>query len=726
MKRVLILALAAVGLAAAQNPALIRTIAGTGTAGYNGDGIPAVQAQLDLGVGFAVGAEVFYDYAHPAVDLQGNIYLPDKNNNVVRRISADGIIRRVAGNRVHSFMGNNVPATEAALDYPTSVAFDGAGNMYLADQHNNRIRKVTPDGIITTFAGSGPAGTLGRFGGNGGPAMQAEMSQPGGLAVGPDGFVYVSDTWNNQIRRISPDGMITAFAGVGGPDAGHGYGGDNGPARQAVLDFPAGLAFDRNGNLFFADQHNNRIRRVAPDGTITTVAGNGARGFGGDGGLATQAQLDYPSDVAVDEAGNIYIADQYNNRVRQVTPDGRINTVAGNGFHGYGGDGGPPLEAALDFPSGVALDRDGNLLILDHHNNRLRQVVFNPPMLSGLPARLDFAATAGGPDPASQVFSMSNGGSGILSFTISTDASWLSVTPASGALSTQPANVTVRARIGGLTPGEYSAVLTIRAAEAVNSPQTVQVTLMLRPAVAPVPVFTSSGVVHAASFAAGPIAPGQIVTIFGTNLGPQTALGAVVDPAAGRLARERGGVSVLFNDFPGALFYVQRDQINVQAPYELAAQTTARVVVRFFQASSIPVSVSVAAAAPGIFAVSQGRGQAALLNQDFTVNSLANPAAVGSVVQIFLTGQGATDPVAVTGQLPSAPFPAPLLPVRVSIGGREARTTFVGLAPGLAGLLQINAVVPEDTVPADNVPLVVTIGEAGSQPGVTLAVRGGS
>jgi uncharacterized protein (TIGR03437 family) len=200
-------------------------------------------------------------------------------------------------------------------------------------------------------------------------------------------------------------------------------------------------------------------------------------------------------------------------------------------------------------------------------------------------------------------------------------------------------------------------------------------------------------------------------------------VGAELDPATGRLATTRAGVTVLFNDVPGPLFFVRQDQINVQVPYELAGQTSARIVARYLGTDSAPATAPVAPAAPGIFAVSRGTGQAAMLNQDSTVNSASNPAARGSVVQIYLTGQGTTEPPAVTGQLAREPFPAPVLPVTVRIADREARTVFVGLAPGLAGLLQINAFVPDEVTPGDAVPLVVTVGQTSSQPGVTMAVR---
>jgi uncharacterized protein (TIGR03437 family) len=724
MKTVLFWAVALVSLPAlAQNPGVITTIAGTGVEGYNGDNQPATQAQLDWSI--AEDDElgnVFFDYSHPAVDKDGNIYIPDKANYRVRKIDRNGIIITVAGNGTPGFSGNNGPAIQGQLDFPTSVAVDAAGNLYIVDEFNNRVRKVSPAGIITTVVGVGSSGQC-ELGGNGGPAALAQLCLPGGLAIGPDGSLYISDTFNQQVRRVSPNGIITAFAGLGFGNTEESFGGDGGPAAQASLFQPAGLAFDSNGNLYIADEYNHRIRKVTPAGIISTVAGKGDEGFAGDGQQAIAATLNHPTDVAVDAAGNLYIADQYNNRVRKVTPDGIITTVAGNGVHGFGGDGGPPLQAALDYPSGITFDLQGNLLIVDHHNMRLRKVVFNPPALAGVPARLDFAATAGGADPAVQTFALTNAGAGPLNFTITSDSPWLSVTPASGSLSATATTLTVRVALGSLREGQYSGALTLRSAEAANSPQTIVVSLTVRPAAAPSPAFTAAGVVQAASFVTGPVAPGEIVTIFGSNLGPAASVGAAIDPATNRLSTTRGGVTVLFNDIPGAPFYVQRDQINVQAPYDLASQTSARIVVRYLDSVSAPITVPVAAAIPGIFTASSGRGQAALLNQDFSYNSAANPALLGSVVQIYLTGQGATNPLVLTGQLPTAPYPVPALPVTVSIGGRPARTTFAGLAPGFAGLLQVNAIVPDDVVPGDNVALTVSVGDAGTQTGVTIAVR---
>jgi sugar lactone lactonase YvrE len=276
-------------------------------------------------------------------------------------------IKTVAGDG-GSQLGDGGPATEAGLCDPADVAFDAAGNMYIADTGvycsgpgGNTVRKVDTHGTITTVAGTGEAG----FSGDGGPATKAKLNSPIAVAVDREGNLYISG--DHRIRKVDKDGIITTFAGTG--EARHS--GDGGPATSAQLREPDQMTFDARGNLYVGDFTS--VRKIDPSGTITTVAGTGRFGFSGDGGPATEAKLT-ASDVALDGKGNMYISDTEHHRIRMVNKDGIIHTVAGTGKEGYSGDGGPATKAALNLPIGIALDEEGNLFIACHHNNRVRMV----------------------------------------------------------------------------------------------------------------------------------------------------------------------------------------------------------------------------------------------------------------------------------------------------------------------------------------------------------------
>jgi sugar lactone lactonase YvrE len=310
----------------------ISTIAG-GSAGFSGDGGPAHDAKLSLPIEIAA-------------DALGNLFIADRGNYRIRKIDGTGIITTAAG---RSDEGG--AATSAQLNFPNAVAADQSGNLFIADTDSQRIRKVTPSGVVTTVAGNGAVG----FAGDGGPAAYALLSYPAGVTVDDAGNLFIADTRNNRIRKVTSSGMISTLAGAG-------------------LNDPHGVAVDSSGNVFVADTNNQRIRKIDSAGVISTVAGNGTSGFSGDGGPATAAQLSFPVDVAVDENGNVFIADSSNHRVRLIRPDGIIHTIAGNGTEGYGGDGGPAISAALASPQGVDVDEAGNVYIADAQNQRVRIV----------------------------------------------------------------------------------------------------------------------------------------------------------------------------------------------------------------------------------------------------------------------------------------------------------------------------------------------------------------
>ncbi len=337
-------------------PGSIISIAGNGTQGFSGDGGAAANSVLNSPQGVAI-------------DASGNIYFADSNNNRIRRIDhASGNISTVAGTGSPGSTGDNGLAINALLHAPKGVAVDGSGNIYIADTGNYRIRKVDHStGIITAVAGTGVQGKCD----GSGVAASAQFHDPIGLAVFNNDDLYISDGYY-RIYKVTGS-SIAIVAGTGT----QGYSGDNGPATNALLKYPRGIAVDASGNLYIADKENNRIREVAAvDGKIYTVAGNGTPGYSGDGSAATSAKLNLPTGVAVDGSGNIYIVDMNNSCIREVAAvDGKIYTVAGNGTAGYLGDGSAAIGAKLNYPYDMAVDAAGSLYIADTTNNLIRKVI---------------------------------------------------------------------------------------------------------------------------------------------------------------------------------------------------------------------------------------------------------------------------------------------------------------------------------------------------------------
>jgi sugar lactone lactonase YvrE len=335
----------------------IATYAGTGTQGYSGFGVPATTAQLNDPEGAA------------AVAANGDLYLADTDNHVVRKIAfATGFITTVAGTGSPGFTGTGGLATAARLKTPEDVAIAANGDIYIADTGNHVIRKVTAaTGIITTVAGNGSPGYTGP-----GLATAVRLNSPRGIQVAANGDLYIGDRSNEMIRKVTAaTGMMTNYAGTGTA----GYSGNGGLATLAQLRHPQGLHLTSAGDLYFADGDNHVIRKISAAGIITAFAGTGTAGYTGNGGLATSARLNSPEAVHLAPSGDVYIADTGNNVIRKVAVgSGIISTIAGTAVAGFAGDGGPATSARLDSPRGLAISPSGIFYIADKNNHRIRRV----------------------------------------------------------------------------------------------------------------------------------------------------------------------------------------------------------------------------------------------------------------------------------------------------------------------------------------------------------------
>lgn len=496
---------------------------------------------------------------HPtgvAVDLAGNIYHGDIENHRVRKVSPAGIISTVAGNGILGASGDGGPATRASLLCPCRAAVAGDGSLYIALRNAHRIRKVTLAGTITTVAGTGVAG----FSGDGGPATSARLNLPERVAVDAGGNLYIAESGNHRIRKVNPAGTISTVAGNGLA----GSFGDSGPAIGASLNGPFDVALDAAGNIYIADLGNYRIRRVSTTGTISTVAGNGSPGSSGDGGPATSASISKPQGVAIDAANNIYIADaSIFGRIRRVSPAGIITTIAGNGLCCFSGDGGLAVTASLDSPQSVATDTAGNIYIADTENDRIRKVLAAPPAFSVLPASLNVSASSGDETPVARQVAVTSEIVG-LAWSAQTSDAWLGVSPASG---TVPGFITISVDASSLSPGTYRGTVTVTASLALPTTQRVTVDLTVAPALAPLLS----------------VEPGSIVVEVpvGTGNPPQQSL---------RVSNKGGG---------GTLRWTARGEALGGGNWLGVLSTSGSASGR--AAASIPVRLNVAGLQPGIY-----------------------------------------------------------------------------------------------------------------------------
>jgi uncharacterized protein (TIGR03437 family) len=557
------------------------------------------------------------------------------------------------GNPLGPFgIGDNGLAVNCFLNAPGGVALDAAGNIYIADSGDHLVRKVSgTTGIITTVAGT--SGSPG-FSGDGGPAKSAKLHNPTGVAVDSAGNLYIADSLNNRVRKVDTNGVITTFAGSSNTFA-SGVG-DGAAAASANLNVPKGVAVDGSGNVYIADFGNYRVRKVS-GGTITTVAGNGYNastvGTYGEGGQAVNAPV-APYNVALDSTGNIFIADSQDNIIRKVTVStGIITTVAGNAYNGFAGDGGPAINAVLSGPQGMAIDASGNIFIADTGNYVIREVTTN----GNINTIAGTAGTAG---------STGDGGAAL------------------SATLTDPSAIVLRSDgslfIADASPSGY---------------QDGRIRVLSPPIGAP--TITSGGVVPIFS-SANTIQPGSWISIYGSNFTSSTATWNADFPTS------LGGASVTIDSIPAYLWLVSPTQINLQAP---ADTKTGTVAVAVTTASGTATSTVTLAAAGPSFSMLNGKYPAAVV---YTPGAAGNtgggydligpagafsfttrPVKAGEVLVLYGVGFGATNPPVTPGQAFSGIANSVTLPV-VKIGGVTAQVNFGGIVQ--AGLFQFNVLVP--------------------------------
>ncbi len=415
---------------------IITTIAGNGFKAISPNGGAASSAIL------AAPTKV-------TIDNSGNVLIADWNNQLVERVNlGNGTISAIAGIGRAAYTADNVPAITAGLNFPQGITTDHSGNIYISDTFNERIRKIDTTGTITTIAGVGQSNYLG----DGGPALKANLNVPQGLRFDPAGNLVFADSNNNVVRSISPQGVITTIAGTGTA----GYNRDGIPATQAQLRTPTDVAFDAAGNLYIADSANNRIRRVDLTKNISTVAGTGTGGFSGDG-LATTVQLFTPTGINFDNSGNLLIADRNNNRIRLLTPSGQIKTIAGDGVERLNGDGGLATSASFAAPEGVVMDGAGNIYIADSRDDRIREILGAPAAFSASGGPLTFSASSGGPVTSSQPLSIAGSVPG-LAFTATPSAPWILLSSTAGSM---PATISVSVDPSQLSTGAQTGLINI-------------------------------------------------------------------------------------------------------------------------------------------------------------------------------------------------------------------------------------------------------------------------
>ncbi len=675
---------------------------------------------LGLSVSSGQTISTFFVGGHSgmAIDAQGTVYLTEPSTATVYKLSG-GVLTRIAGNGKFGYAGDGGPATSATLfmsSGTSGVAVDSSGNVYFTDGYNNVIRKINQTtGVITTYAGNGTgAGTgFGGFAGDNGPATNAQLDIPTDIALDANGNLYICDTSNSRVRKVTPGGVITTFAGNGNVVTS----GDGGQAAAAAVPSPAGITVDAQGNVYIAS--DRRVRKVdAATGIITTYAGNGVRAFAGDGGLATAASIRGAVGLGVDQFGNLYLADTSNatnsTRVRKVDAAGIITSYAGIDGNSSTplGDGGPAINAYIGAIGDLMVDSVGAVYV--GAGSRIRKIT---PAGAGLlvnPASLSFSAATSGAAPASQTLNITSSGAALgYTAAASSTGNWLSIRPGSG---TTPGTVTVSVNPGGLGSGTYTGTITFTPTVSGNSAAAVTVTLTISGAGAPfISSAGSTAAIYNASSYGTNLAPGVEFVLFGGNLGPASIQIASTPAYPTNLA----GTSITFTPLAGGadiqakMVYTLAGQVAALLPSSTSPGTYA-VRVTYNGLTSAARNVTVLPRAFGIAtsnSAGSGLAQATIGNVNggisltrFTAGTVAfngydwtlTPARPGDTLVFWGTGGGAdlaNDSGGSSGnQAQAGNF-------KILVAGREIIPLYAGTSSGYPGLWQINFTLPADIAP---------------------------
>jgi uncharacterized protein (TIGR03437 family) len=586
--------------------------------------------------------------------------------------------------------GSNV-ATGAFQTSPVGLALDAAGDIYFASFSAGTVFKVSASGVLTTVAGGGTlAGSLA----DGGPAVGAALINPEGLAIDSAGNLYISEGNANRIRKVSPTGIITLFAGSYTPASGLG---DGGPATSAFLNSPIGLSLDSTGQLYIAEAGGNRIRKVALDGTISTIAGPGSDGMLGDGGLASAASLRAPTGVAVDSTGDVYIADAGHNLIRKVSAATQIiTTVAGDGVPGYSGDGGPATLANIGVlvpPNGVfvmslAVDDKGDIFIADEDNFRVRE------------------ATADG-----NIYTVAGNGSD------------------GGSVDNVQATLTGIGPPTGIAIGTSGRIFITQ-----SGPGAIRLLTPSTIPFIPTPVLEDGGVISASSYGAfTQTSTGSWIEIHGSYLAPDTRSWTAADFTGQAAPESLDGASVTIGGQPAFVSYISPGQINAQVPSNITTGLQPLIVTTSAgKTPAYPIQVNETEPgllAPPSFLIGSNQYVGALFSDGATwalpvsaVNGLASrPAKAGDILTLYGIGFGELTPAVSAGQIDQQ-ADALVLPLHILLGSIEAQVTYAGLAPSSVGLYQFDMVVPSTTAHGP-VPITFTLGGVAGTQTLLLSIQ---